>query len=33
MEIEASDRLLRIGEKEIKDVFDYYFVVNDEYLV
>ncbi len=32
MEIEPGDRLLRINEKEIKDVFDYHYAVNDEYL-
>ncbi len=32
MEIEPGDKLLRIGEKEIKDVFDYHYAVNDEYL-
>jgi putative radical SAM enzyme (TIGR03279 family) len=33
MEIETGDRLLQINEKEIKDVFDYHYAVNDEYLV
>ncbi|MFU0827512.1 MAG: PDZ domain-containing protein [Lachnoclostridium sp.] len=33
MDIEPGDRLLRINEKEIKDVFDYHYAVNDEYLV
>ncbi|WFR54791.1 DUF512 domain-containing protein [Anaerocolumna sp. AGMB13025] len=33
LEIEAGDRLLQINEKEIKDVFDYHYAVNDEYLV
>jgi putative radical SAM enzyme (TIGR03279 family) len=33
MEIEPGDKLLRINDKEIKDVFDYHYAVNDEYLV
>ena len=33
MEIEPGDRLLSINEKEIKDVFDYHYAVNDEFLV
>ncbi len=33
MEIQPGDRLLRVNEKEIKDVFDYRYAVNDEYLV
>ncbi|WMJ88280.1 DUF512 domain-containing protein [Anaerocolumna sp. MB42-C2] len=33
MEIEPGDRLLYVNEKEIKDVFDYHYAVNDEYLV
>lgn len=33
MEIEPGDKLLRINEKEVKDVFDYHYAVNDEYLV
>lgn len=32
MEIEAGDLLFCINEKEIKDVFDYHYAVNDEYL-
>ena len=32
MEIEAGDRLLSINGKEIEDVFDYHFLVNDEFL-
>ena len=32
MEIEAGDRLISINDNEIKDVFDYHFYVNDEYL-
>ena len=33
MEIEPGDKLLRINDKEIKDVFDYHYAVNDENLV
>ncbi|MGB8455034.1 MAG: DUF512 domain-containing protein [Anaerocolumna sp.] len=33
MEIEPGDCLLHINEKEIKDVFDYHYAINDEYLV
>jgi putative radical SAM enzyme (TIGR03279 family) len=33
MEIEAGDKLLRVNDKEIKDVFDYHYAVNDEYIV
>jgi len=33
MEIEAGDKLLRINDKEIKDVFDYHYAVNEEDLV
>ena len=33
MEIEPGDCLLYVNEKEIKDVFDYHYAVNDEYLV
>ncbi len=33
MEIEPGDRLLCVNEKEIEDVFDYHYAVNDEYLV
>ncbi|BCN31311.1 DUF512 domain-containing protein [Anaeromicropila herbilytica] len=32
LEIEPGDCLLRINGKEIKDVFDYQFLINDEYL-
>ncbi len=32
MEIEPGDRLLYVNGKEIKDVFDYHYAVNDEYL-
>jgi putative radical SAM enzyme (TIGR03279 family) len=32
LEIEPGDVLLRINGKEIKDVFDYQFLINDEYL-
>lgn len=33
MEIEPGDKLLRINDKEIVDVFDYHYAVNDENLV
>ena len=33
MEIEAGDVLVSVNGKEIEDVFDYHYVVNDEYLV
>lgn len=33
LEIEKGDELLKINGKEIKDVFDYHYLVNDEYLV
>lgn len=33
LEIEVGDELLKINDKEIKDVFDYHYLVNDEYLV
>lgn len=33
MEIQPGDKLLRINDKEIKDVFDYHYAINDEYLV
>ncbi|WP_105619582.1 DUF512 domain-containing protein [Vallitalea okinawensis] len=32
LEIEAGDRLLSINGKEIKDVFDYYFFIEEEYI-
>lgn len=32
MEIQPGDKLLRINDHEIKDVFDYHYAVNDEYL-
>ena len=32
LEIEPGDRLLSINGSEIEDVFDYRFLVNDEYL-
>ena len=32
MEIEAGDKLLAINNTEIEDVFDYQFLVNDEYI-
>lgn len=31
--IEAGDKLISINEKEIEDVFDYHFLINDEELV
>lgn len=33
LELEPGDRLLAINGKEIGDVFDYHFLVNDDYLV
>lgn len=33
LELEAGDELLKINGKEIEDVFDYHFMVNDEYLI
>ncbi len=33
MEIAPGDKLLRVNDREIKDVFDYHYAVNDEYLV
>lgn len=33
LEIEKGDELLKINGKEIKDVFDYHYMVNDEYLL
>ena len=33
MEIIPGDRLLSINDKEVNDVFDYHYMVNDEYLV
>lgn len=33
LEIEPGDRLLCVNGNEIKDVFDYHYAVNDEYLV
>lgn len=32
LEIEAGDILLAINDKEIEDIFDYDFLINDEYL-
>ena len=32
MEIEAGDVLVSINGKEIEDVFDFHYAVNDEYL-
>jgi len=33
MEIEPGDVLLAINDKEIQDIFDYHFLINDEYIV
>lgn len=33
LEIEPGDVLLRINGKEIEDVFDYHYLINDDYLV
>ena len=33
MGIESGDRLLSINDKEIEDVFDYHYLVNDEEIV
>ena len=33
MEIEPGDRLISINDKEIDDVFDYHYLIHDEYLV
>ena len=33
LDIEPGDLLLAINDCEIKDVFDYHYYVNDEYLV
>ena len=33
LEIEIGDELLKINGTEIKDVFDYHYLVNDEYLL
>lgn len=32
LEIEAGDKLLAINDNEIEDVFDYHYMVNDEFL-
>ena len=32
LEIEAGDKLLSINDKEIKDIFDYQFLAEDDYL-
>lgn len=32
LELEPGDELLRINGKKIKDVFDYHYLINDEYL-
>ena len=33
MEIEPNDVLLKINDKEIEDIFDYHYLLNDEYIV
>ncbi|MBQ1689440.1 MAG: radical SAM protein, partial [Lachnospiraceae bacterium] len=33
MEIAVGDVLLTINNQELKDVFDYHFYMNDEYIV
>lgn len=33
MEIEPGDILLKINDKEIEDIFDYHYLVNDEFIV
>ena len=33
MEITPGDKLLQVNDREIKDVFDYHYAVNDEYIV
>ena len=33
MELEPGDVLVRINGQEMEDVFDYHFLINDEYLV
>ena len=30
--IEAGDRLLAVGETEIEDIFDYQFLIQEEYV-
>lgn len=32
LEIETGDTLISINDKEIKDIFDYQYLVEDEYL-
>ena len=32
LEIEEGDFLISINDKEIKDIFDYHYLVEDEYL-
>ena len=32
LELESGDELLRINGKKIKDVFDYHYLINDEFL-
>ena len=33
LELEPGDELLSINGKTIEDVFDYHYLVNDEYIV
>ena len=33
LELEPGDELLSINGKSIEDVFDYHYLVNDEYIV
>ena len=33
MEIEPGDVLLKINDQEIEDIFDYHYLVNDEFIV
>ena len=33
LELEPGDVLLKINDKEIEDIFDYHYMVEDEYLV
>ena len=32
LEIEPGDELISINDQEIEDVFDYHYLVNDDYL-
>ena len=32
LEIEPGDKLLAINDREVEDVFDYHYMVNDEFL-